>query len=86
MSIEPETKQDREQRLAEQDALYEIFEKVWPVGGIDPIARDLNDELSSLERVLIQDAMRDARDNKTKAAELLNISRENLIYKLKKIG
>ena len=82
-----ETEKEFKHRMAEQDALYEAFEIIWPVGGSsNPIARDLNDELSSLERVLIQDAMRDARDNKTKAAELLNISRENLIYKLKKLG
>lgn len=82
-----ETEKEFKHRMEEQDALYEAFEKIWPVGGSsNPIARDLNDELSSLERVLIQDAMRDARDNKTKAAELLNISRENLIYKLKKLA
>ena len=82
-----ETEEEFKHRMSEQDALYEAFEKIWPVGGpSNPVGRDLNDELSSLERVLIQDAMRDARDNKTKAAELLNISRENLIYKLKKLG
>ena len=80
-----ETEEEFKHRMAEQNALYDAFELIWPVGGPDPVARDLNDELSSLERVLIQDAMRDAKDNKTKSAELLCISRENLIYKLKKL-
>jgi transcriptional regulator with PAS, ATPase and Fis domain len=84
MALKPETEQERKIRLAEQDALHDIFETLWPYEP-DPIKRDLNDELTSLERVLVQDAMRDARNNKTKAAELLNISRENLIYKLKKL-
>ena len=84
MSIKPETSEEYQTRLAEQEALHDMFEEMWPHDP-DPVVRDLNDELSSLERVLLQDAMRDARNNKTKAAELLNISRENLIYKLKKI-
>ena len=84
MSIKPETSEEYQTRLAEQEALHDIFETLWPYEP-DPIKRDLNDELTSLERVLVQDAMRNARNNKTKAAELLNISRENLIYKLKKI-
>lgn len=80
--IRPES---QTQYQTEQDALYEIFSVIWP-SDPDPVVRDLNDELSSLERVLIQDAMRDANNNKTKAAELLKISRENLIYKLKKLN
>tara|TARA_A200000159_G_scaffold8360_1_gene7173 strand:+ start:1701 stop:1958 length:258 start_codon:yes stop_codon:yes gene_type:complete len=83
--MKTETEEELKHRMAEQDALYEAFEIIWPIGGPPPVARDLNNELTSLERVLIQDAMRDARDNKTKAAELLSISRENLIYKLKKL-
>ena len=84
--MKTETEEELKNRMAEQDALYEAFEIIWHIGGTPPVARDLNDELTSLERVLIQDAMRDARDNKTKAAELLSISRENLIYKLKKLN
>lgn len=84
MKFKPETEQQRKMRIAEQQALYNIFDEMWP-GNIDPVAINLNDELKSLERVLIQDAMRSANYNKSKAAELLNISRENLIYKLKKL-
>lgn len=84
MKFKPETEQQRKMRIAEQQALYNIFDEMWP-GNIDPVAINLNDELNSLERVLIQDAMRSANYNKSKAAELLNISRENLIYKLKKL-
>lgn len=84
MSIKPETSEEYQTRQAEQQALHDIFEEMWPHDP-NPVIRDLNDELSSLEKVLIQDAMREARNNKTKAAELLNISRENLIYKLKKM-
>jgi transcriptional regulator with PAS, ATPase and Fis domain len=82
--MKPETQQEYEKRIAEQNALYDVFDQLWP-HDIDPVKRDLNDELGSLERVLVQDAMREAKHNKTKAAELLSISRENLIYKLKKL-
>jgi len=84
MTAQSESEQQLQSRK-EQDALYEIFSVIWPH---DPghVKCDLNDELSSLEKVLVQDAMQSVNNNKTKAARLLNISRENLIYKLKKIA
>mgnify|MGYP001170565903 CR=1 FL=1 len=84
MTAQSEPEQQLQSRK-EQDALYEIFSVIWPHDP-DPVKCDLNDELSSLEKVLVQDAMRSVNNNKTKAASLLNISRENLIYKLKKIA
>tara|TARA_B100000902_G_scaffold339632_1_gene341952 strand:- start:786 stop:1058 length:273 start_codon:yes stop_codon:yes gene_type:complete len=82
--IEKETPEEMEKRIAEQDALWNIFDEIWPKNA-PPQVLDLNDEINSLQKVLVQQAMSDAKQNKTKAAELLTISRENLIYKLKKI-
>ena len=82
--IEKETPEEMEKRIAEQDALWKLFDEVWPKNA-PPQVRNLNDEINSLQKVLVQQAMSDAKHNKTKAAELLQISRENLIYKLKKI-
>ena len=83
MTVQSKAEQQLQSKQ-EQDALYEIFSVMWPQDP-DPVKCDLNNELSSLEKVLVQDAMQSVNNNKTKAAELLNISRENLIYKLKKI-
>ena len=84
MTAQSESEQQLQSRK-EQDALYEIFSVIW-LHDPDTVKCDLNDELSSLEKVLVQDAMQSVNNNKTKAARLLNISRENLIYKLKKIA
>ncbi|HYA31948.1 MAG TPA: sigma 54-interacting transcriptional regulator, partial [Thermodesulfovibrionales bacterium] len=50
---------------------------VLPEGGIS---------LDDLERDLIVQALKKAKDNKTLAAQLLNISRDSLRYQLKKFG
>jgi transcriptional regulator with PAS, ATPase and Fis domain len=44
----------------------------------------LNDSISSLEKEMITNAMYESSNNRTVAAKCLGISRENLIYKLKK--
>src|SRR6185312_10286881 len=43
-------------------------------------------ELSQLERSLIEQALREAAGNQTKAAQRLGISRDTLRYRLKKFG
>ena len=50
---------------------------VLPEGGVS---------LDDLEKDLIQQALEKAKDNKTLAAKLLNISRDSLRYQIKKFG
>ncbi|GBD39919.1 Transcriptional regulatory protein ZraR [bacterium HR37] len=54
----------------------------------DPVldSFSLEDAWHRLERVLIEKALLKARGNRTKAAELLGISRRSLLYKLKRYG
>jgi transcriptional regulator with PAS, ATPase and Fis domain len=68
----------------EQDYFYNMFDEMWPTDGL-PVKSKLNDEITELETRLIIGAMVYASSNKTKAAKELGISRENLIYKLKKL-
>jgi len=42
--------------------------------------------LEQMERELVARAMRAAKDNQTRAAELLGITRDQLRYRLKKFG
>ena len=49
-----------------------------------PQNTDLTAEVESLELDIIQRAMYNAQSNRTHAAKALGISRESLIYKLKK--
>ena len=68
----------------EQDYFYNMFDEMWPMDE-STIKSKLNDEITELETRLITGAMVYASNNKTKAAKELGISRENLIYKLKKL-
>ena len=45
---------------------------------------NLPEQIERLERVMIEQALRDTRGNITKASEQLGIPRQNLNYKLKK--
>jgi len=47
---------------------------------------NLNDELASFERVMIEKALEKSRGSKTKAAELLMISFDSLRYRIEKLG
>ncbi len=69
MTAQSESEQQLQSRK-EQDALYEIFSVMWPHDP-DPVKCDLNDELSSLEKVLVQDAMRSVNNNKTKKSHII---------------
>jgi DNA-binding NtrC family response regulator len=51
----------------------------------DPLASGSND-LTQVERSMIERAMRDAGGNQTRAAQRLGISRDTLRYRLKKFG
>ena len=46
----------------------------------------LKDEIESLERTRIEEALEETGNNQTRAAELLGITERTLRYKLKKYG
>ena len=74
---------NKETRLAEQQALYEVFSCIWPSDSEDTPPK-LTAEVEELEKSMIKNALAIEDQNKTKAAKRLGISRENLIYKIKK--
>jgi DNA-binding NtrC family response regulator len=51
-----------------------------------PTSRSLPDAVEQLERRLIEDALRNSGGNKQKAAQVLGLSRQGLIKKLKRFG
>jgi transcriptional regulator with GAF, ATPase, and Fis domain len=57
-----------------------------PALGTPPRNRTLPDAVEELERRMITDRLESAKGNKTKAAELLGISRRNLIRKVQAYG
>lgn len=80
--IKQRTKDEHEHYLEEQNAIWDMFDECWPQDDIKPST--LPQEVEQLELNLIEGAMSVAKKNKTKAAKALGISRENLIYKLRK--
>ena len=57
-----------------------------PVAATDPLTvGDLNEQVESLEKKLITEALRQSQGNQVKAAELLRISERTLRYKLSKL-
>ena len=73
---------DVEQRIAEQNALWEICEELNNYHDSRPV--DLPKEVSELEQMEIERALRACDDNQTKAAKLLKINRTTLLAKMKK--
>ena len=67
----------------EQEYFYKMFDEMWGEIG-SPQTVDLTTEVESLELGIIERAMYNAQSNRTHAAKALGISRESLIYKLKK--
>jgi two-component system response regulator PilR (NtrC family) len=57
-----------------------------PVWSVPPDGINLNDEVLKYEKHLIEEALRIAKGSKTKAAEMLQVSFDSLIYRIKKIG
>ena len=82
--MEWETEQERKQRMAEQDALYEVFQDLATMH--EEMKPALSTEVEMLERQRISDALSKAQGNQTKAAKDLKIGRTNLIAKMKKYG
>ena len=82
--FKPETTKEKTQRLAEQAYFYDMFDEMW--GEILPEAPrySLSQELKTLERERIVNALALASGNQTKAAQSLDIGRTALIAKMKK--
>jgi DNA-binding NtrC family response regulator len=51
-----------------------------------PTSRSLPDAVEQLERRLIEEALRNSGGNKQKAAQVLGLSRQGLIKKLKRLS
>jgi two-component system response regulator PilR (NtrC family) len=56
------------------------------VWSVPPDGIYLNDEVLKYEKHLIEEALRIAKGSKTKAAEMLQVSFDSLIYRIKKMG
>jgi DNA-binding NtrC family response regulator len=51
-----------------------------------PTSQSLPDAVEQLERRLIEEALRNSGENKQKAAQVLGLSRQGLIKKMKRLG
>jgi len=67
----------------EQDALWQCLDDAFPAVPV-VYKTDLNEELETLERGCIKNALDAVDGNRTKAANMLNIGRTCLIAKMKK--
>ena len=74
--------------LDEHQALMDTFEEYLKEINFNTLSEDYNltEELSTLERDRIVQALENANGNQTKAAEILKIGRTCLIAKMKKYG
>lgn len=70
------------QEKSEQDAIWETLSEVFP-SDIE-LDIDLNDEMASLERSRISEALHTYQGNQTKAAKSLKLGRVTFIAKAKK--
>ena len=67
----------------EQDFIWQSLEEVFPAVPV-VYKTDLNEELATLERGCIENALEAVEGNQTKAADMLSIGRTCLIAKMKK--
>lgn len=67
----------------EQDFIWQSLEEVFPAVPV-VYKTDLNEELATLERGCIENALEAVDGNQTKAADMLSIGRTCLIAKMKK--
>jgi transcriptional regulator with PAS, ATPase and Fis domain len=74
--------------LDEQQALMDTFEEYLKEINFNTLSEDYNltEELSTLEKDRIIQALENANGNQTKAAEILKIGRTCLIAKMKKFN
>lgn len=69
----------------EQDYIWNALDDAFPMANTSIVYKtDLNDQLETLERGCIQNALDAVDGNQTKAASMLNIGRTCLIAKMKK--
>ena len=67
----------------EQDLLWDSLDDAFPAVPV-VYKTDLNEELETIERGCIKNALEAVDGNRTKAANMLNIGRTCLIAKMKK--
>lgn len=87
LTINPESKDSRYQRINEQAYFFDMFEEMWGSPGEllpDDVQYSLCEELKALERERITNALKLFSGNQTKAAHALNVGRTALIAKMKK--
>ncbi|MDA8897309.1 helix-turn-helix domain-containing protein [bacterium] len=67
----------------EQDALWQSLDEAFPAVPV-VYKTDLNEQMETLERDCIENALEAVEGNQTKAADMLSIGRTCLIAKMKK--
>ena len=87
LKIKLETTNDQHQRINEQEYFFNMFEEIWGAHGEilpEDVQYSLCNELETIERERITNALKLASGNQTKAAISLDIGRTALIAKMKK--
>ena len=87
LKINPETQDEKQQRINEQEYFFNMFEEIWGAHGEilpEDVQYSLCNELETIERERITNALKLASGNQTKAAISLDIGRTALIAKMKK--
>ena len=87
LTIKPETTNEQQQRINEQAYFFDMFEEMWGSHGEilpEDVQYSLCEELESIERERIVNALALAIGNQTKAAISLDIGRTTLLAKMKK--
>ena len=87
LKINPETQDEKQQRINEQEYFFNMFEEMWGSQGEvlpEDVQYSLCAELEALERERIVNALALSKGNQTKAAQVLDVGRTALIAKMKK--
>ena len=87
LKIKPESTDSQEQRITEQQYFFDMFEDMWGSHGEilpEDVQYSLCNELETIERERISNALKLTCGNQTKAAQILDIGRTALIAKMKK--
>tara|TARA_R110000823_G_scaffold200906_1_gene331863 strand:+ start:256 stop:534 length:279 start_codon:yes stop_codon:yes gene_type:complete len=87
LTIKSETTNEQQQRINEQAYFFDMFEEKWGSHGEilpEDVQYSLCEELESIERERIVNALALAIGNQTKAAISLDIGRTTLLAKMKK--
>jgi|TARA_R110000796_G_scaffold14322_2_gene46747 transcriptional regulator with PAS, ATPase and Fis domain len=79
-----ETDKEKNQRVAEQAYFFNMFDTMWGEILPEETQYSLAQELETLERERIINALALASGNQTKAAQSLDVGRTALIAKMKK--